>query len=166
MVNALCSVLVEVPLCICMHVIYTFLQGPQWVWTWPAGDTEDIVCWRRMHHILYLLFWIQWGDKCKPIFLLPYGCCISHDCLSRVVWQGQKVLGCTFLLFICKATLCNPFREMTDTLGPASSAWGSFLCTRCFHLPKWRGVGVLSAGALPMSYRPLIQWHFESCAEL
>lgn len=68
MVNALCSVLVEVPLCIWMHVIYTFLQGPQWVWTWPAGDTEDIVCWRRMHHILYLLFWIQWGDKCKPIF--------------------------------------------------------------------------------------------------
>lgn len=68
MVNALCLVLVEVPLCIWMRVIYTFLQGPQWVWTWPAGGTEDIVCWRRMHHILYLLFWIQWGDKRKPIF--------------------------------------------------------------------------------------------------
>lgn len=67
-VNSLCLVLMELLLCICLRVIYTFLQGPQWVWTWPAGDMEDAVCWRKMYHILYLLLWIQWGDKCKPVF--------------------------------------------------------------------------------------------------
>lgn len=58
----------EVLLCIRMCIIYTFLQGPRWVWTWPTDYTEDIVCWRKMFHILYLLLWIQWGDKCNPLF--------------------------------------------------------------------------------------------------
>lgn len=30
-VNSLCLVLVEVPLCLHVRVIYDFLQGPQWV---------------------------------------------------------------------------------------------------------------------------------------
>lgn len=67
-VNSPCLVLMEVLLCICMCIVYTLLQGPQRAWTWPTDEMEDIVCWRKIFPILYLLLWIQWGDKCNPLF--------------------------------------------------------------------------------------------------
>lgn len=63
--NSLNTVLVEV---FGVWVTYTCLQRLHWAWTWPKGAMEDFASWKRMHRILYVLFWIQWGDKCKPVF--------------------------------------------------------------------------------------------------
>lgn len=107
----------------------------------------------------YVIFytWIQWGDKCKPVFYFHVAAVFL-----TTVYQGfsdrdrkSRVVRCSYLYARSLSAILSERWLMPSAL----SAQGSFIAL------KWLRVWVLSAGALPMSIRPLIQWCFEACAK-
>lgn len=110
----------------CLQSFTEFEPGPQVPWK-PLSPGKGCV-------IFYACCFRFSEVTNVACLLLLCGCCTSHNCLLRIVWQRQKAQDCGFLLFICEAILCNPFREMTKDLSPTSSAWHSlpyFCLSKC-----------------------------------
>lgn len=65
--------------------VYYLYPPPElhWVWTCPTGGTKAIASWKRMCHILSVLFSIQWGDKCKPVYYY----CAAAVFLTTAYWE-------------------------------------------------------------------------------